>query len=189
MKHVLETLFAVFLFCLVSFSQERIDVKSVTMSNDGYDSGITMRTTNSGGLGFVYGTSNSNVVGRLGLGFRIPSVTSTDRFHYLNLGTERVIYASLSIADDSGIRFVLSGDTISDDVVFTPRVKRRGPIEMKGRTQLFISRIEILGTTGNVVAVDNDVALSGKYVAKFDKISWSLFEFKRIDFTFIDPRN
>jgi hypothetical protein len=177
MKKTLTIYLFIILSCGLSFAQQQIDVKSIVMTNDTLQSGFKMTVANSLGLEVIYNSTNSNSVnlGSLGNCCYLPSVRLSDNFNY-NSTARDLIYAQMTIANNSAVKIYLSNPTISDDIVLRPKIRKRQTIEVSGKTKFFIKKIEVLDAAGNVSAVDNDVTLNGGYVALFRKdIAWNLY--------------
>jgi hypothetical protein len=191
MKKVILSCLLTVLMCGLSFAQQQVDVKSIIMTNDTLQSGFRMTVANSVGQDVIYNSTNSNSVNLSGLGncCYLPSVRSSDLFNYISTARD-IIYAQMTIANNSAVKLYLSAPTISDDIVLRPKIRKRQTIEVTGKTKFFISKIEVLDAGGNVSAVDNDVILNGDFTALFRKdAAWNLYLFKNITYTFDEPRN
>jgi hypothetical protein len=187
-KVILSCLLAVLMsgFCL---AQEQIDVKSIVISHR-FETMFKMIAANPAGQDVTYLSTNSNalILGTMFNCCRLPAVQTSDLFAY-STGRD-FIRVQMSIANNNSIKLYLSSPTITDDIVLRPKVRKRQTIEVKGQTKFFISRIEVLDNTGNVVAVDNDVTLAGSYSAIFNKdAAWNLYLYNNITYTFDEPRN
>jgi hypothetical protein len=191
MKKVILSCLPLVLLCGLSFAQQQIDVKSIIMTNDTLQSGFKMTVANSLGQDVIYNSTNSNVINLSGLGIccYLPSVRSSELFNYISTSRD-IIYAQMTIANNSAVKLYLSAPTISDDIVLPPKIRKRQSIEVNGKTKFFISKIEVLDAAGNVSAVDNDVILNGDFKALFRKdLAWNLYLFKNVIYTFDEPRN
>lgn len=88
------------------------------------------------------------------------------------------------------VRFIMAGT--SDDLVLNPRLSRKkNPLVMKGQAMIQ-GKIEVMNN-GIVVAVDNDVNLSGSYTAEvWNYLLWNTvtqsyrraFDYKGITFSY-----
>lgn len=193
MKHIFIIGGFILLFCSNLFSQEVIDVKTMIISQNA-GTGTTsfnLTTANSSNQQVVYSSGDSSALSTYAAfdcnPCNLSSILSTNGF---GKGGFRA-----NLGQNSGqVIVTFSNPPSSDNIVLRPTLTRRkNSLQFQGSTQLSISKIEVTNMNGQVIAIDNDVILTGAFTANFwqngSAYSRRTFGFQNITFAFDEPRN